>query len=136
MLKTTVSKQALVKDGCCVIQAGTGSPVNNDFISSISWQQTDSLGVGIVWQQPHLHLHACKISQHSVFHWLRTNWYSLVALRQDDHRLPAFLQTRCYSTFLVPNKYGRISASSSGTGSDKEATDEASLSSVEVIRRA
>ena len=33
-----------------------------NFISSISWQQTDSLGVGIVWQQPHLHLHACKIS--------------------------------------------------------------------------
>ena len=63
MLKTTVSKQALVKDGCCVIQAGTGSPINNDFILSISWQQADSLDVGIVWQQPHLHLHGCKISQ-------------------------------------------------------------------------
>ena len=62
MVNTTVSKEALVKAGRCVIQAGTGSPTNNAFISSISWQQTDSLGIGIVWQQPHVHLIHRKIS--------------------------------------------------------------------------
>ena len=63
---TIVSKQALVKAGRCVIQAGTGSPINNAFISLISWQQTDSLGNAIVWQQPHLHLTQCKISHTKV----------------------------------------------------------------------
>ena len=128
MLRTTVSKQALVKDGCCVIQGGTGSPINNDFISSISWQQTDSLGVGIVWQQPHVHLHACKFSHILVAQcFIRTNWYSLVALRQDDHRLLVFLQTRCYSIFLARINMDECQRAPLALA----ATEEASLSSVE-----